>query len=599
MTEFYFSGTIERIIFENPSNFFRILLLDIQDTDCEDFDDFEIIVTGTMADVIEGEDYTFWGNLVQHPKYGQQLKISRYERAKPTSKGLVKYFSSDHFKGIGVKTAQKIVDLYGEETIDKILAEPEKLKEITGLSAKNREAFVAKLQLNYGTELVLAKLAAYGIPNKLAFQIQETYKEETLEIVEQYPYRLVEDIQGIGFKIADQLAQQLGIESNAPERFRAGLIHTLLTQSMETGDTYLEARDLLAHTIELLESSRQVELDPSLVADELAHLIEEDKVQNVETKIFENSLFFAEEGIRSNLVRLLEKGHQDRFEEEKILDAISQAEDDLGIHYDSIQKQAIFDAITQKVFILTGGPGTGKTTVINGIISVYSQLRELDLKKKTDLPILLAAPTGRAARRMNELTGLPSATIHRHLGMTGDDDTSHLDDYLDADFIIVDEFSMVDTWLANQLLSNISSNTKLLLVGDAEQLPSVSPGQVLADLLQIPSIPQTKLEKIYRQSQDSTIVTLASQIQKGLLPEDFTEKKADRSYFEARNEHIPPMIERIASAAIRSGIPAQDVQVLAPMYRGQAGIDQINNLMQNLINPVEKDQLTFEAPDCQ
>ena len=599
MTEFYFSGTIERIIFENPSNFFRILLLDIQDTDCEDFDDFEIIVTGTMADVIEGEDYTFWGNLVQHPKYGQQLKISRYERAKPTSKGLVKYFSSDHFKGIGIKTAQKIVDLYGEETIDKILAEPEKLKEITGLSAKNREAFVAKLQLNYGTELVLAKLAAYGIPNKLAFQIQETYKEETLEIVEHYPYQLVEDIQGIGFKIADQLAQQLGIESDAPERFRAGLIHTLLTQSMETGDTYLEARDLLAHTIELLESSRQVELDPSLVANELAHLIEEDKVQNVETKIFENSLFFAEEGIRSNLVRLLEKGHQDRFEDEKILDAISQAEDDLGIHYDGIQKQAIFDAITQKVFILTGGPGTGKTTVINGIIAVYSQLRGLDLKKKANLPILLAAPTGRAARRMNELTRLPSATIHRHLGMTGDDDSSHLDDYLDADFIIVDEFSMVDTWLANQLLSNISSNTKLLLVGDAEQLPSVSPGQVLADLLQIPIIPQTKLEKIYRQSQDSTIVTLASQIQKGLLPADFTEKKADRSYFEARNEHIPPMIERIASAAIRSGIPAQDVQVLAPMYRGQAGIDQINSLMQNLINPVEKDQLTFEAADCQ
>ena len=599
MTEFYFSGTIERIIFENPSNFFRILLLDIQDTDCEDFDDFEIIVTGTMADVIEGEDYTFWGNLVQHPKYGQQLNISRYERAKPTSKGLVKYFSSDHFKGIGVKTAQKIVDLYGEETIDKILAEPEKLKEITGLSAKNREAFVAKLQLNYGTELVLAKLAAYGIPNKLAFQIQETYKEETLEVVEHYPYQLVEDIQGIGFKIADQLAQQLGIESDAPERFRAGLIHTLLTQSMETGDTYLEARDLLAHTIELLESSRQVELDPSLVANELAHLIEEDKVQNVETKIFENSLFFAEEGIRSNLVRLLEKGHQDRFEEEKILGTISQAEDELGIHYDSIQKQAIFDAITQKVFILTGGPGTGKTTVINGIIAVYSQLRGLDLKKKANLPILLAAPTGRAARRMNELTRLPSATIHRHLGMTGDDDSSHLDDYLDADFIIVDEFSMVDTWLANQLLSNISSNTKLLLVGDAEQLPSVSPGQVLADLLQIPIIPQTKLEKIYRQSQDSTIVTLASQIQKGLLPADFTEKKADRSYFEARNEHIPPMIERIASAAIRSGIPAQDVQVLAPMYRGQAGIDQINSLMQNLINPVEKDQLTFEAPDCQ
>ena len=600
--EFYFSGTIERIIFENPSNFFRILLLDIEDTDAEDFEDFEIIVTGSMADVMEGEDYTFWGSLVQHPKYGQQLKISRYERAKPSSKGLVKYFSSDHFKGIGVKTAQKIVQLYGEDTedtIDKILAEPEKLAQINGLAAKNREAFVAKLRLNYGTEMVLAKLAACGIPNKLAFQIQDTYKEETLDIVEKYPYQLVEDIQGIGFKIADHLAEELGIQSDAPERFRAGLVHTLLTQSMERGDTYVEARDLLEHTIELLESSRQVELDPSLVADELAHLIEEDKVQNVETKIFENSLFFAEEGIKSNLVRLLEKGEQDCFDADEITAAIQQVEENSGITYDSIQKEAIRQAINQKVFILTGGPGTGKTTVINCIIAVYAQLRGLDLRKVNDLPILLAAPTGRAARRMNELTGLPSATIHRHLGMTGDDDTSHLDDYLDADFIIVDEFSMVDTWLANQLLSNISSQTKLLIVGDADQLPSVSPGQVLADLLQIPTIPQTKLETIYRQSEESTIVTLASQIQKGILPADFTDKKADRSYFEARNEHIPPMIEKIASAAIRSGIPAQDVQVLAPMYRGPAGIDQINNLMQNLINPVEKDELTFEAPDCQ
>ena len=596
--EFYFSGTIERIIFENPSSFFRILLLNIDDTDA-DFDDFEIIVTGTMADIIEGEDYTFWGNLVQHPKYGEQLKLIRYERAKPTSKGLVKYFSSDHFKGIGVKTAQKIVDLYGDNTIDKVLAEPEKLHDIVGLSAKNREAFIMKLRQNYGTERVLAKLSEYGISNKLSFQIQDFYKEETLEIVEHYPYQLVEDIQGIGFKIADQLAQSLGIESTAPERFRAGLLHTLLTQSMEKGDTYLEAKELLEHTIELLESSRQIELDPNSVADELAHLIEEDKVQHIDTKIFENSLFFAEEGICNNLLRILEKGNQNKYEPENIEAALAQIEEKFAISYDAIQKQAICDAIQHKVFILTGGPGTGKTTVINGIIAVYALLHGLDLHKSQDLPILLAAPTGRAARRMNELTGLPSATIHRHLGMTGDDDTSHLDDYLDADFIIVDEFSMVDTWLANQLLSNISSNSKLLIVGDADQLPSVSPGQVLADLLKIPLLPQTKLEKIYRQGEDSTIVTLASQIQKGTLPIDFIEKKADRSYFEVHSEQIPQMIERIVEVAIRSGIPAQDVQVLAPMYRGQAGIDHINQLMQDLINPVVKEQLIFEATDGQ
>ncbi len=596
--EFYFSGTIERIIFENPSNFFRILLLDIDDTDAE-FDNFEIIVTGTMADIMEGQDYTFWGTIVQHPKYGEQLKVTRYERAKPTSKGLVKYFASDHFKGIGMKTAQKIVDLYGDNTIDEILADPSRLTTINGLSAANREAFVSKLRLNYGTEMMLAKLAEYGIPNKLALQIQDTYKEETLEIIQQYPYRLVEDIQGIGFKIADQLAQQLGIESDAPERFRAGLVHTLFQQSMETGDTYVEARDLLAYTIDLLEKARQVEIDPAKVAEELAHLIEEDKVQNVDTKIFENSLYFAEEGIRSNLVRILEKGKQESFEISKIEEIIAQVEQDFKIKYDQIQKKAICDAINHKVFILTGGPGTGKTTVINGIIATYAALHQLDLKKKQELPILLAAPTGRAARRMNELTGLPSATIHRHLGMTGDDDISHLDDYLDADFIIVDEFSMVDTWLANQLLSNISSNSKILIVGDADQLPSVSPGQVLADFLQIPLLPQTKLTKIYRQSEDSTIVTLASQIQQGVLPADFTEKKADRSYFEAPSEYIPDMIKKIVAAAIRSGIAAQDVQVLAPMYRGPAGIDHINQLMQDLINPAENDQLIFEAPDCQ
>ena len=597
--EVYFTGTIERIIFENISNFYRILLLEIEDTNAEDFDDFEIIVTGTMADVIEGEEYTFWGQIVQHSKYGEQLQITRYERAKPTSKGLVKYFSSSHFKGIGLKTAQKIVDIYGENTIDKILEHPEKLQSISGLSAKSREAFISTLRHNYGTEMILAKLANYGIPNKLAIQILDEYKEETLDIVENYPYQLVEDIKGLGFTIADQLAEELGIESQSPERFRAGIIHSLLNSCMESGDTYVEARDLLEQTINLLESSRLVELDPNQVALELSHLVEEEKIQQIATKIFDNSLFYAEEGIHKHLMRILERKEDKDENKESIQRYISTVEKELGIQYDTIQKQAICDAIQNKVFILTGGPGTGKTTVINGIIAVYALLEGLDLRKKSNLPILLAAPTGRAARRMNELTGLPSATIHRHLGMTGDDDTSHLEDYLDADFIIVDEFSMVDTWLANQLFSNISSTSKILIVGDSDQLPSVSPGQVLADLLQIPSIPQTRLERIYRQSEESTIVTLASQIRQGILPADFTQKKADRSYFEIASNQIPATIEKILEAAIRSGIPARDIQVLAPMYRGAAGIDAINQLMQELLNPLQKGQISFEASQFQ
>lgn len=583
--EVYFSGTIDRIIFENASNFFKILLLEIEDTDCEDFDDFEIIVTGTIADVIEGENYTFWGELTQHPKYGEQLKINRYERTKPSSSGLVKYFSSEHFKGIGKKTAEKIVALYGDNTIDNILEDPSKLDSISGLSKVNKERFIAKLKLNYGTEQILAKLAEYGLTNRIAVEIFNTYKDEALTIIQENPYQLVEDIQGVGFKIADQLAEQLGIEADSPQRFRAALVHSLLETSLEQGDTYVEARKLLENAIVLLEEARQIELDPATVAQELSNLIAEDKVQNIDTKIFDNSLFHAEAGIKKHLTRILDTPLNTDFSTEQLAEEITEIENNLGISYNDVQKSAIQQALQSKVFILTGGPGTGKTTVINGLIAAYASLNRLDLNKG-DLPIVLAAPTGRAARRMSELTHLPAATIHRHLGLNGDNDYQAMDDYLDCDLIIVDEFSMVDTWLANQLFSSISSNTQVIIVGDSDQLPSVGPGQVLADLLKIAELPQVALTKIFRQSEDSTIVTLAAQMRQGQLPHDFTQKKADRSYFEAQAQHIPTMVQKIVSSAIKSGISPQEIQILAPMYRGQAGINNLNVLMQELLNPL-------------
>lgn len=592
--EVYFSGNIDRVIFENASNFFKIILLEIEDSD-SDFEDFEIIVTGTIADVIEGERYTFWGELTQHPKYGEQLKVSRYERAKPTSSGLVKYFSSEHFRGIGKKTAEKIVQLYGDNTIDNILEDPSKLDNISGLSKVNKEAFINKLKINYGTEQILAKLSEYGLTNRVAFQIFDHYKEDSLEIIQENPYQLVEDIQGIGFKMADQLAQQLGVESDSPQRFRAALVHTLFETSVEQGDTYLEARNLLENAINLLESSRQVELNPEAVAQELSNLIAEDKVQNIETKIFDNTLFHAEAGIKKHLTRILDTPLDIDYKPDQLEVTIKAVEDKFNISYDATQKSAIAEALNSKVFILTGGPGTGKTTVINGLIEVYASLHKIDLNKG-DLPIILAAPTGRAARRMNELTGLPSATIHRHLGLNGDNDYQTIEDYLDCDLIIIDEFSMVDTWLANQLFSAISSNTQVIIVGDSDQLPSVGPGQVLADLLKIEELPQVALRKIFRQSDDSTIVTLASQMRQGQLPADFTQKKPDRSYFEAQAQHIPMMVEKIVSSALKSGIEAQEIQILAPMYRGQAGINNLNLLMQNLLNPLT-DQLEFTFND--
>ena len=581
--EVQFSGSIDRIIFENASNFFKIILLEIDETDSE-FEDSEIIVTGTIADVIEGENYTFWGELTQHPKYGEQLKVTRYERAKPTSSGLVKYFSSDHFKGIGKKTAEKILDLYGDNTIDSILSDPKKLNSISGLSKVHREGFITKLKLNYGTEQIFSKLAEYGLTNRKAIEIFNQYKEEALDIIQENPYQLVEDIQGIGFRIADRLAEQLGIEANSPQRFRAAIIHCLFETSIERGDTYVEARDLLENAITTLEDSRQVELDPATVAMELTHLLAEDKVQNIQTKIFDNTLFHAEAGIKKHLGRIIDAPFTKTFSDEKLEQEITDVEETSNISYDSVQKDAIKQALNNKVFVLTGGPGTGKTTVINGLIAVYASLHKINLKK-TDIPIILAAPTGRAARRMNELTGLPSATIHRHLGLNGDNDYQTMDDFLDCDLIIIDEFSMVDTWLANQLFSSISSNTQIIIVGDSDQLPSVGPGQVLADILKIDSIPQVALTKIFRQSEDSTIVTLASQMRQGILPDDFVQKKADRSYFEAQAQHIPVMIQKIVGAAIKTGINSNEIQILAPMYRGQAGINNLNVLMQDLINP--------------
>ncbi|NLQ59566.1 ATP-dependent RecD-like DNA helicase [Streptococcus mutans] len=591
---YYFSGSIDRVIFENTSNFFKIILLEIDDTD-SDFDDFEIIVTGTIADVIEGENYTFWGELTQHPKYGQQLKVERYQRAKPSSAGLIKYFSSQHFKGIGKKTAEKIIHLYGDDPIDNILEDPDKLESISGLSKANRENLVSKLRLNYGAEQILAKLAEYGLNNKTAVQIFERYKEESLTVITENPYQLVEDIQGIGFKMADKLAEQVGINSDAPQRFRAALVHTLLETSIDKGDTYIEAKELLEKSLFILEEVRQVELDPSQIAQELTQLISENKVQNIGTKIFDNTLFYAESGIHKHLTRILDRPLEKAISSQDIQTEIKHIQAEFNINYDKAQKNAIQKAIQSKVFLLTGGPGTGKTTVINGIIKAYANLHQIDLQK-SDRPIILAAPTGRAARRMNELTGLPSATIHRHLGLNGDSEYQALDDFLDCDLIIIDEFSMVDTWLANQLFSAIASNTQIVIVGDSDQLPSVGPGQVLADLLKINRLPQVSLTKIFRQSEDSTIVTLANQIRQGRLPTDFTAKKADRSYFEAQSTHIPQMIQKIVSSALKSGIDAQEIQILAPMYRGQAGITHLNKLMQDLLNPLNN-QLEFQFND--
>ncbi|MCL2858191.1 MAG: ATP-dependent RecD-like DNA helicase [Streptococcaceae bacterium] len=588
------TGTIQSIFFSNPSNFYKVILVEVEETNF-DYEDTEIVVTGTIGDVVEGGAYTFWGETVTHPKYGEQLTVERYDKAVPTSKaGLVRYFASDKFPGIGKKTAEKIVELFPTNTVDAILQEPDKLKDLLTLAKKN--SFVKRLRDNHGMEKILSQLAEYELPNKLTFQIYEKYKEETLEIIEKNPYQLVEDIKGVGFKTADKIAKELGIKADSPERYRAGLMHVATTQPVVTGDTYIEAKALLNYTLQLLEESQAVQLDAEDVAEQINELLVEGKIQAQGTKIFENSLYFAEIGIENSIKKLLNR-KADKISTEKLNTAISEVEEDLSIQYDDLQKKAIINAMNHQFSILTGGPGTGKTTIINGFIEVFSRIHGIDLDTShyTDdiFPILLAAPTGRASRRMNELTGLPAGTLHRHLGLgQGDDVEDDFSDDLSGSLLIVDEFSMVDTWLANKLFQAIPPSMKVLIVGDADQLPSVGPGQVFADLFHIADVPSITLDKIFRQSEDSTITDLAHDIKDGQLPPDFTIKKTDTSYFEVSSHQVGEVIAQVASAWQKRGNDSFELQVLAPMYKGSAGINHLNKILQEIFNPLE-DGLEF------
>ncbi|MHC5217017.1 SF1B family DNA helicase RecD2 [Enterococcus sp. LJL128] len=583
-------GKVEAIFFQNPSNFYKVMLVTVTDTNT-DYLEKEIVVTGSFGDIQEEEPYRFFGDFVDHPRYGRQFQSESYRQERPTStNGVIAYLSSDKFPGIGKKTAEKIVELLGDEAIDRIIEKPELLEQVPQLNEKKRAQILDTIRQNHGMEQVIIGLSRYGFGSQLSFTIYQTYKEETLTIIQENPYQLVEDIEGIGFKRADTIAEQLGIRADSDQRIRAAVTHEVFQHSVRTGDTYVEAEELLKNTIQILEASRPVEISMDQAATQIIHLVEEGKIQQEGTKLFENSLYFAEWGIGSSIQRLLARKKEISYDQEEIEKTIRIVEKQLGIVYGESQQRAIEAAIKSPLFILTGGPGTGKTTVINGIVSLFAELNglSLDIKDYTQnmFPIHLAAPTGRAAKRMNETTGLNASTIHRLLGLTGrEKNPSASAKELEGGLLIVDELSMVDTWLANTLFKAIPTNMQVILVGDKDQLPSVGPGQVLHDLLQIEELPSVELTEIYRQGDGSSIVPLAHEIRQGRLPADFTQNQKDRSFFPSDAYHIETYVRQIVTKAKLKGFTAQDIQLLAPMYRGPAGIDALNKMMQEIFNP--------------
>ena len=588
----YIVGQVVTTFYENATNFYKVLLVNVKETNSA-YTAQEIVVTGTFGQIQEDELYRFYGDIVNHPRYGEQLKVESYQQDKPTSlSGLINYLSSDKFPGVGKKTAESIIDLLGEDAIDKIIEDPEYLLEIKGLNDKKRKMIVETLKANYGMEQIIVGLNQYGFGNQLAFSIYQFYKEETLNTINENPYQLVEDIEGVGFKKADALAEQIGIKADSPQRIRAAIVHELFQSCLNTGNTYMEAKQLLEVALMTLESSRPFEINPASIADEIIHLSEEGIIIQEGTKLYEKSLYFSEVGITTSIKRLLKRKKEIIYPKKEINNQIKVIEKLFDISYGESQTQAIKEAITSPFFILTGGPGTGKTTVVNGIVTLFAELNGLSLDPndytQEVFPVLLAAPTGRAAKRMNEMTGLPASTIHRLLGLTGRE-KEVLDEAKDLEggLLIVDELSMVDTWLANTLLKSIPNNMQVIFVGDKDQLPSVGPGQVLTDLLAVKEIPKRELTDIYRQEDGSTIISLAHSIKTGKMPQDLIKNQKDRSFIPCSVNQMESVVKQVVLRAKDKGFTPQEMQVLAPMYRGKAGIDQLNQLMQEILNDNE------------
>jgi exodeoxyribonuclease V alpha subunit len=589
----YVKGKHLVTIFHNEQNLYSVLRIRVEETN-DDYTDKEAVITGYFPKIHEQETYIFFGEFKDHPKFGLQFQTNHFRKDIPqTKQGVISYLSSEMFKGIGKKTAENIVTTLGENAISKILNQPSLLDSIPKLPPDKAKLLYDTLMEHQGLEQVMVALNQYGFGPQISMRIYQVYKDDTLEIIQKNPYQLVESIEGIGFGRADELGYQLGISGNHPDRIKAACLYTLESESMQAGHVYIFVEDLLVQVQRLLEENKRDQIEFIDISNELIKLEEEGKVIGEDKRVYLPSLYFAEKGLVTSINRILEQTeYQDQFPESEFLLALGDLEERIKVQYAPTQREAIQTALMSPMLILTGGPGTGKTTVIKGIVELYAELHGCSLdpkdyqKKNEPFPFLLAAPTGRAAKRMSESTGLPAVTIHRLLGFNGTEGFDHNETSpLEGKIIIVDETSMLDIWLANQLFKALPENIQVILVGDEDQLPSVGPGQVLKDLLQSERVPTVRLTDIYRQAEGSSIIELAHEIKKGYLPPDITMKQRDRSFIRCSTPQIAQVVEKVAENAKSKGYTARDIQVLAPMYKGPAGIDRLNSLLQEIFNP--------------
>lgn len=571
------TGYIDHIIFRNEDNGYTVMVLKgIEDED-------ELTCVGSFPVVTQGASVELEGNFTQHPVYGKQFQASRLTEKMPEDAlAMERYLGSGAIKGIGAALAARIVRHFGEDTLRIVEEEPERLAEVKGISEKKAREIAMQVAEKSDMRKAMMFLQKYGISLNLGVKIYQKYGDSVYSVLQENPYRLADDISGVGFKIADEIAYRIGIHTDSDYRIKSGMIYTLL-QATGEGHVYLPKEELFQRAAELLG------VDSSYMEKHLVDLAMDRKIiqkeQDGQILIYPAQYYYLE----LNTARMLQELDIFCPEDEKMVARrIAQIEKETGTVLDEMQKRAVQEAAEHGLLVLTGGPGTGKTTTINAIIR-YFEGEGAELR--------LAAPTGRAAKRMTETTGYEAQTIHRLLELSGmpEDDREgqpihferNAENPLDADVIIIDEMSMVDIHLMHSLLMAVTAGTRLILVGDENQLPSVGPGNVLHDIIRSAQFPVVELKKIFRQASESDIVVNAHKINKG---EQVELNNKSRDFFFLKR-YDADIIIRVVIALIQEKLPKYveakpfEIQVLTPMRKGLLGVDRLNQILQRYLNP--------------
>lgn len=578
----FIKGTVKRIIFSSNDGF-TVGLIKIKDTDEQDLIDYKnklFTFTGLFAELNIDDSYIFYGEVVDNPKYGLQYKVNRYDKVMPEDKdGLVLFLSSDIFPGVGEKTAEQIVEILGDDCLKKISENYECLLSVPKMTQKKAMGISTNLnKYNESFETVVF-LTNFGFNMKESLKIYNHYLEDTIRVVKENPYELIDTVEGITFSKVDQLRDKTNILVNDERRILALIIYVMESLCFRFGDTYLD-ENTIRNGVNLILEDKVTEEELSYYLIKLNSLgkiiIEDDKYILLS--------YYKDENYISSMAYDLSNKPDTIIDDIEL--KIEKLEMFFGINYNEEQKKAIKQAIIKNFSIITGGPGTGKTTIIKGIVQLYKLITGYSYDKLKEKMILLA-PTGRAAKRMSEACTHPASTIHRYLKWNKETLEFGLNEKnkSNAEFIIVDESSMIDVNLMASLFKALTNKVKILFIGDYNQLESVGPGNILKDLIDSEMINTIFLKEIYRQDQNSYITELAYEVNKGELGESFTSKKDDYNFIECSDNDALNACCMVAKKAIDKNYDIKNVQVLAPMYKGICGIDNLNKILQSIFNP--------------